>query len=394
MDLDYRDLINDAVGQLMRHETASARALFKRAVELGAPSCLTNLKLATVNYMLLPMSANLPTGGGIEWYFKNLVNLRNAAQANYTFQEDYREALASLVNIKELFLRVAGIDYSTEILKSRTGFFVEEVFNLFSIIHNIYDDVVTRDLMGIRRYLPNTNMKEFALDLLEVKAFCLNLLLSYTTVESTNVSNNGYTATTIIDEPFATTTIRENISVHTSGTVCPRLHILRGKQARYREYKAIYDETVAKINRSRNFDCPKELRDEIWNKLQHKITNKTDKEYFRYIKKFEKDIKRWDFSFGLLFAAPVIGVKMLRKLLPIKINDVCSFEMETIFNRKILFGVCNMLANGKHWDLDIVRYVFCVLTLFMGLGAVLYAFLALAMHFEKYPPAVYVEKHC
>lgn len=387
-------MVNDAVAQLMRHETASARALFKRAVELGAPTCLTQLKFATLNYNLLPMSVTVGTEGGIEWYFKNLVALRNIAQTNYAFQEDYREALASLINIKELFLRVAGIEYSTEILKSRTGIFVEEVFDLFDIIHNLYDDVAIRDLMGIRHYLPDTNMKEFALDLLEVKAFCLNLLLSYTVVEHTSFSSNGYTATTIVDEPFATTTVRENISVHTSGTVCPRLHILRGKQARYREYKLIYDETVAEINRSRKFDSPKELRDGIWDKLQHKITNKTDKGYFRYIKKFEKEVKRLDFSFGLLFAAPVIYLKMLRKVLPVKINNVCSFELDTIFNRKIISGVCNMLANGKHWDLDIVRYFFCILTLFMGVGAVVYALLALAMHFEKYPPAVYVEKHC
>lgn len=396
--MDYRDLINDAVKQLMRHETASAEALFKRAVELGAPACLTQLKLATMNYMLLPMSSpNMSlvslTSGGIERYFKNLIYFHNLVRTNDMFQVEYKEALKSLINIKELFFRSAGIDYSTEILKSNTGIFVEEVYTLFNMIHGMYESFVTNDILEIKRYLPDTDMKEFGLDMLEVKAFCLNLLLTYTTVEHTSFSSNGYTATTIIDEPFATTTIRENINMHTSGTVCPRLHIIRGQQARYREYKIIYDETVAEINRYRNFDSPKELRNGIWDKLQHKVTAKTDKEYFKFIKKFEKDIKRWEFSIGLLFTAPILYIKMLRKILPVKINEVCSFEFDTIFNRKMIFGVCNMLANGKHWDLDIVRYWFCILSLFMGLGAVVYVLLAVAMHFGKYP-TVYVEKHC
>ena len=399
--MDFRETLSSAVNKLLNHEESLAASLFNRAIELGAPRCLVDLKAMTMNYMVLPLSINLCDfskygyyiSAGAENYFKNLINLRNIAQNDSLFQNDYVEALKSLINIKELFFRAAGIDYHTEILKSTTGTFVEEIFTLYNIIQQIYDDVISKDALRIRYYVPNFNMRDLAFDLLEVKAFCLNLLLSYTSVEHTSFQSHGYTATTVIDAPFAETTVRENTSMHTDASICPRLHLIRGQKARYTEYKAIYDKTVADINRDRNFKCPTELRNGIGNMVMHKVTPKTGKNYFRFIKPYEKRVRQFDSSFSFLdiFALGLLLYMALFSFIsPIKINTVCSFELDVIFTRKFLLGVCNMIANGKHLKISVVRYFF---VLFAPLGVVVYLVLALAMKSERYP-TVFVEKHC
>lgn len=410
--MEFRETLNNAVNQLMNHEYALASSLFKRAIELGAPQCLVDLKAMTYNYMLLPLAFNVNryyskeghyVSDGVEYYFRNLINLRNLAHKDYSYQEDYREALKSLVNIKELFFRAAGLDYHTEILKCETGHFIEESLKLFNMIQNTFDDIITKDALQIRYYLPDTDMENFALDLLEVKAFCLNLLLSYTTVEHSDIQDRGYKATTVINGPFADTTVKKDISVSTFATVCPRLHMLKGKKTHYPEYKKMYDETVAYINRYRKFDSPKDLRDGIRNMVEHKVTSKTGKDYFKFIKKFEKSSKYYNSTIVEIitryesFFKRINGVRFLSKVISkftnSEYNPICSFEPDCVFTRKVLKGVCNMIADGKHWDIDTVRTIFAALSFFAGAGVVAYVLFAIAMKFEKYPTVI-VEKHC
>lgn len=399
--MNFRDQLNNAVTQLYNHEDALAASLFKYSIELGAPSCLVELKAMTLNYMLLPLSNNLTDytgngyifGSGAKSYFDNIVLLRNIAIKDPNFYNDYKEALISLINIKELFFRVAGIDYYTEIAKSTTGIFIENVYELFSVIHNYYEAIITKDALNIKHFLPGADINTLALDLLEVKSYCLNLLLSYTTVEHTNFIDKGYTATTYVNGPFADTTVRKNISTNSYATVCPRLHLLNGQKVHYQEYLNIFNATVAQINQYKQFNCNNELRNGIRNMIEHKVTNKTGKEYFAFVKKFEKKIKFYDGQTyrKFLFINFYIFISFFQKLF--QTNPVCSFELDRVFTKKIIMGVCSMLASGKHWDVNLVRVVFSFLALCCGLGIGVYLILSVLIICEKYL-FIYVEKHC
>ena len=73
---------------------------------------------------------------------------------------------------------------------------------------------------------------------------------------------------------------------------------------------------------------------------------------------------------------------MLNPFLLVLDNNIGSFELKEPFPQKKIWGVCSMLAAGKGWKVDTVRYVMMFLACFGGIIA--YVALAIAMKFGFY----------
>ena len=64
-------------------------------------------------------------------------------------------------------------------------------------------------------------------------------------------------------------------------------------------------------------------------------------------------------------------------------NNVGSFELNEYFPQRKVWGVCSMLAAGKGWKVDTVRYIM-IFSACLVVGFMAYLVLAIAKKFGYY----------
>ncbi len=378
-------LLETAKQKRINGEHKLAQAFYERAINEGVPSDIVTLRKITSDYILFPLDFT-----DADNYFDLLFKLKHLSNNN-DYKEEYIKAINSLLNIKTLFLREISLYYFSELaICYGNSLIVKNIYELFVYIHKNIDDIVDKDCYEIKVNIPNANMKQFKIDLLKIKAFCLNILLSYTAAQDSQYTGTTYHAHTYDYGWYSSTSISSTDDYATWAIIKPRLNMI-GLDAYYNEYLEEYKATVNEINKYITFNSPKELRNEIV-ALGIKKGKKGSSESNFYIlaKRFsEHDISRMSFlsvaeKFNYLYWLSKPFKKRIYKK-----SDVGSFELKTYFTRKKIWGVCDMISCGSHWHIDTVRWLMVGFFMF---GVPIYLILGLAMSLGFYLPNITIEK--
>lgn len=388
-------LLETAKQKYINGEDKLAQAFYERAVNEGVPNDIVVMRKITREYLLFPLDFI-----DASEYFNLLFKLKDLSKNN-DYKDEYIKATNSLLNLKKLFLRELSIYYFSELAVCYgNSLIVKHIYELFNYLHNHMDDIIENDCYEIKYNNPNADMKKLKIDLLKIKAFCLNILLSYSAAQDSAYTGTTYHAYTYDYGWYSSTSISSTDNYANWAVIKPRLNMI-GLDAYYDEYLAEYKETIKEINKYTSFDSPKELRKEITKLVEYKKSkDKSDKDFYKIAKRLEKeDVSRQSLvkmSFDLMKLNPIV---LLFKPLYEKIykktygmGEVGSFELDTYFTRKKLCGVCDMISCGSHWSIESVRM--CMeLAGCVGIGVVVYVILAIAMKFGFYLPSITVEKH-
>ena len=388
-------VLDTAKQKYINGEEKLAQAFYEKAIDEGIPNDIVAMRKITREYLLFPLDFV-----DASEYFNLLFNLKKLSQ-NTDFKNEYIQALNSLLNIKKLFLREISLYYFSEIAVCYgNSLIVKHIYELFEYLQQHINDIAENDCYEIRYNIQNADMKKLKIDLLKIKAFCLNILLSYTAAQDSAYTGTTYHAHTYDYGWYSSTSISSTNNYATWAIIKPRLNMI-GLEAYYDEYLAEYELTVKEINKYVSFNSPKELRQEITKLVEYKRSKDTsDKEFYKTAKRLEKeDFSRQSFvktGFSLMKFNPIVFIfrplykKMYKKMYGM--DEVGSFELDTYFTRKKICGVCDMISCGSHWSIETVRM--CMeLAGCVGIGVVAYIVLAVAMKFGFYLPSITVEKH-
>lgn len=366
-------VLNYAKSKILDGDFNMAASYYNRAIEEGVASCVVNLRYLTKEYLVYPLEYENSTR-----YFELIEELKDIAEQNPEYMDEYKKAVASLADIKRLFLRSLSLFYYSDILVSSADSIVlQEIPKIQIYIKNNKENWIKNDLFSFKKLVPRFDAKKFARDLNIIEAYCMNILLSYTAEQHSVYQGKRYSATTVDYGYFYSTTIRESDSYYNYANIKPRLFLL-GHEAYYHDIHEVYKEKLKEIG---GFDSPKELRKELTYYATHK--DKTDdsaKDFLRYAKHFEKSDSSRQSWFGDLFKISSKLNPML-KLNPLKAvieNNIGSFELNEYFPQKKVWGVCSMLAAGQGWKVDTVRYLMAFACLLI-IGGFAYIGLAVAM---------------
>lgn len=309
--------------------------------------------------------------------------LNKIAANNAEYQEEYQLALNSLLDIRRLFLRALSLFYFSDILVSSSDSVVlHQIAEIQRYIKVNKKEILDDDIYGFEKLVPKYNKNKFANDLNVIEAYCMNILLSYTAEQHSVYQGKRYNALTVDYGYFYSTTITQSDRYYNYANIKPRMFLL-GYNVYYFELLNVYKE---KLNELRGFDCPKELRKELKYYVNHKDKRGVSaKEFLRYAKWFEKQDDSRNSSYISInkFAKTVNPLLRLNPTDKILENNVGSFELDEIFPQKKFLGVCSMLAAGKGWKVDTVRYVMAIACCFV-MGAFVYFGLALAKKMGYY----------
>lgn len=388
-------ILDTAKQKYINGEEKLAQAFYERAISEGVPNDIVVMRKITREYLLFPLDFI-----NASEYFKLLFKLKQLSK-EIDYKNEYVKALNSLLNIKKLFLRELSIYYFSELAVCYgNSLIVKHVYELFEYLDKYMEDITENDCYEIRYNIPNADMRKLKIDLLKIKAFCLNILLSYSAAQDSVYTGTTYHAYTYDYGWYSSTSVSPIDNYAKWATIKPRLNMI-GLDAYYDEYLEKYQITVKEINKYTSFNSPKELRKEITKLIEYKKSKDvSDKEFYRIAKRLEKeDFSRQSFvktTFGFAKFNPFIFIfkplyeKMYKKMYGM--NEVGSFELDTYFTRKKLCGVCDMISCGSHWSIESVRM--CMeLAGCVGIGVVVYIVLAIAMKFGFYLPSITVEKH-
>lgn len=376
-------LLDTAKQKYINGEEKLAQAFYERAIDEGVPNDIVVMRKITREYLIFP----LDFADGDE-YFSLLFKVKELSHSN-DFKEEYRKALQSLLNIKKMFLREISIYYFSELAVCYgNSLIVKHIHELFLYLDNHIDDIIKNDCYEIKYNIPNADLNKLKIDLLKIKAFCLNILLSYSAAQDSAYIGTTYHAHTYDYGWYSSTDISSTDDYAKWAVIKPRLNMI-GLDAYYDEYLAAYKAVVKEVNQYTSFDSPKELQKEIIKLVQYKKSKDvTDKDFYKIAKRIEKsDSSRNSFVKTM---AKFNYVYWLTGGKAFKFDQVGSFELDTYFTRKKIWGVCDMISCGSHWSLDTVRWL--TLGLFM-FGAPIYLILGIAMKFGFYLPNITVEKH-
>lgn len=366
-------ILEQAANKMLEGDLAMASSYFDRARAEGIPSTIVNLRYLTKNYLVYPLEYE-----GATYYFDCLTALHKLVKHDEAYVEEYKRALATLVDFKRVFLRAVALFYFSDIAVCSTGStVVKEIFSLYTFLKANKDSIALSDVYEIKTYLPTTNMQEFTTDLDKVIAFCLNLLLSYTAEQHSVYSGKKYSVTTIDYGYFYSTEVSARDQYYNYANIKPRLFLILGHEAYYYE---LLEEYKAKLAELHGFDSPTVLREEL--KKLINLKDKSDesaKAFIKYAKLFEKtDDSRDSYIKWMLkynpFTKPFKGFYQAL----FGMDSVGSFELNEYFPRKMLTGVCTMISYAYGWKLETVRWA----TIFLGacfIGVLGYVALALAM---------------
>lgn len=370
-----------------------AQSFYERAVKEGVPNDIVLMQKITRGYLLFPLDFI-----SADEYFSLLFRLKELC-GNEEYKAEYIKAIDSLINIKKLFLRELSLYYFSELaICYQNSMIVKHIHELFDYLCEHLEDIAENDCYEIRYNNPGADMKKLKIDLMEIKAFCLNILLSYSAVQDSVYTGTTYHAYTYDCGWYSSTSISSTDNYTNRAVIKPRLNMV-GLEAYYDEYLAEYNKIVKEINNYISFDSPKELRKELSRLVEYKENKDiSDKEFNMIAKRLEKqDISRQSLvktSFGLLKFNPIVFIfkplyeKMYKMIYGM--NEIGSFETDTYFTRKKIWGVCDMISSGSHWSIETVRCLMAGLIIF---GGPLYLILGTAMKFGFYLPSITIEKH-
>lgn len=377
-------LLDIAKAKLLSGDYKLASSYYERALSEGVPSSVVSLRYLTKNYLVYPLEYETSVT-----YFDCVLNLRYIADKHQEYEEEYVAALRSLVDIKRMFLRSVSLFYFSDIaVCSWDSVIVREIAELQGYIRDHKQDILANDIYGIKKYLPQTDLRKLAYDLNAVEAFCMNILLTYTAEQHSVYQGKRYSALTVDYGYFYSTEIRSHDQYYNYANIKPRLHML-GMEAYYDDMLAAYKNKLREMG---GFDSPKVLREELTKLIEHKDkSDKSAKDFIVYAKLFEKQ----DYSRKSLFSTlnkfnPVAKLNIMNLFL--KKDYVGSFELDEYFPRKRFMGVCSMLSAGQGWQIDTVRWITLILCCFAGLGVIAYLGLAVAVRMGYYF-GVNIEKH-
>ena len=379
-------VLNTATQKLMEGNLELASSYFTRAIGEGVAATAVDLRFLTKNYLVYPLEYENATH-----YFACLQDLKGLAKTDEAYAEEYKKAVASLVDLKRLFLRSVALFYFSDIAVCSAGsVIVKEILALRNYLKENKNAILAEDVFEIKQYMPKVNWTKFATELGQIEAFCLNLLLSYTAEQHSVYTGKKYSAVTIDYGYFYSTEVSSRDTYYSYANVKPRLFLILGYEAYYDDFLQEYKDKLAEL---KGFDCPSVLREEV--KKYVDLADKSDesaKEFKKYAKLFEKnDDSRDSFIKTMLKYNPF--TKPFKKFYQaiFGIDSVGSFELDVYFPRKMYKGVCAMLSNAKGWKLETVRWTTILLCCFL-VGLFGYAALAVGMK-AGYYFGVNVEKH-
>jgi len=370
--------LNYAKNKLLNGEFNMATSYYNRAIEEGVEPCAVNLRYLTKEYLVYPLEYDHSIR-----YFELIEELKNIAEQNPDYESEYKLAATSLFDIKRLFLRSLSLFYFSDILVSSSDSVVlHEITEIHRYIKENKDNLLEKDVFRLKEYAHGFKKKQFARDLNIIEAYCMNILLSYAAEQHSIYQGKRYSATTIDYGYFYSTTINESDSYYNYANMKPRLFLL-GMEAYYHDLYKVYKEKLKEIG---HFDSPKELRKELTYYTSHKDKkDNSAKDFLKYAKHFEKNDASRQSWFGSLKKISST-INPLLKLNPFNLilnNNVGSFELNEYFPQKKVWGVCSMLAAGKGWKVDTVRYVM-LFSACLFVGIIAYVALAIAMKLGFY----------
>ena len=372
-------ILDYAKSKILDGDFKMATAYHEKALSEGIKYCAVNLRYITKGYLVYPLEYENSSN-----YFELIKELRNVAEKDSDYMDEYKLALNSLYDIKRLFLRSLSLFYYSDILVSSSDSVVlKQIVEIQQYIEKNRIDILENDVYGLSTYVPKYNKKKFAKDLNIIEAYCMNILLSYTAEQHSVYQGKRYSALTVDYGYFYSTTVRETDRYYNYANVKPRMFLL-GIEAYYFELEKKYEDKLKEIGR---FDSPKELKKELTAYVEHKTKkDASEKEYYRYAKHFEKQDLSRDSWWGTMtklskYLNPIAYfTNPMRKLLK---NNVGSFELNEYFPQKKFLGVCAMLAAGKGWKVDTVRALTAI-SCCVYVGIFVYLGLAIAKKFGFY----------
>jgi len=386
-------ILEAAKQKLLNGDDRLAQAFYERAIEEGIPRDIVIMRKITKEYLLFPLDYVSP-----QEYFELLFKLKELAKTNNTYCGEYIKALNSLINIKKLFLRELSMYYFSELAVCyRDSLIVKHIYELSVYINKNMQEIVVGDCYELRYNISGVNMKQLGIDLLKIKAFCLNILLSYTAAQDSVYTGKTYHAHTYDYGWYSSTNVTSTDNYYNWAVIKPRLNLI-GFDAYYDVCLSQFDMTVSQVRKHVSFDCPKELQKEISNLVDYKKSkDPSDNEFYRLAEKNEKeDYSRQSFVKTLMkfnymyWISKSLFKKSYKK--SYGMDEVGSFELDTYFTRKKIWGVCDMISCGSHWSIETVRWCMAVAGC-MGIGLVAYLILGIAMKFGVYLPSITIEKH-
>ena len=378
-------VLNNAQKKLLEGDDSTAYSYYARAHTDGVPAAAIELHKMTRGYLLLDMREHSPVN-----FFEQLKKLKIAAATNEEAKKEYIVALKLLLNVRELFLRDIAVRYFCEISTCSWG--SPYAKSLDALQHYLYfqtDDITEKDCYGIKTYLPGSDLKKLRHDLKTITAYCLNMLLMYVGVKSTEYTGKTYHATTMDFGSYSLTEVKARDNYSSNAIVMTRMYFIQ-KEAYYDDYLQRFEAICTEINLS----CPSELRKEVARLVDRKPSGQPgEKDFFKYSKRMEKeDLEQ--LSFFSLFGRLNPFYFMIKPILKVCLGagEVGSFELDNPFNRKRLLGVCNMIAWANNWSIEMVRTIMLIAGC-CCIGVIAYIGLFAAMKTGFYLTNLEVKKH-
>lgn len=385
-------ILDTAKQKYINGDEKLATAFYEKASKEGVPPEIVCMNKVTRGYLVLPLESDFVIG-----YFGWLFGMKDLAKENEEYKAEYIKALGSLLNIKKLFLRELSIYYFSEIAVCYTeSRIVNSIHLLYDYLHKHLEEIIENDCYDIKYYIPSADLNKLRFDLTKIKAYCLNILLSYCAVRDSYSAGTTYNAYTYDFGTIANTEVYAHENIRTSSVLKPRMNMIH-LDAYYDEYLSEFNTLTAELNKHGSFNSPKELRNELTYLIDYKYKRSkdpSDKEFYKIAKRLEKKDSGRD-SFMKTMAKLTIIWKPLYDAMYKSLfgmDEVGSFELDTYFTRKKLFGVCDMISCATHIEVATVRWLMSFAGC-CGIGVVVYLVLAVAMKFGFYLPSITIEKH-
>ncbi len=370
------NLLNQAKEYLLQGNYSVAASYFSRARSEGnIPEAIVDFRYLTKNHLVYPIEYENSTA-----YFELIKKIKIAADSNPEYANEYKMALSSLSDIKRMFLRAVSLFYYTDIEVCEWGSVVlKEILNLYHYLDKNKKTLVDNNIYGWNQYLPKIDLKQVETDLAKVELFCLNILVTYTAVQSTTYKGKEYSAYTIDYGSFICTDVVSR-DVYTSfAFIKCRLSVL-GYAEYYHDYCRDFQKKSSAVP---GFNCSDELQQEITALLKRKAhRSANEKEFIIYAKQFEKQTGASESYLTIMTKFNPL-LKLYLKIPFLDKKRCCSFDIGNVFHRKMWFGVCDMISAGNRWSIDTVRWGMIGLSCF-AIGVFIYFGLAIAMKLGCY----------
>ena len=321
------DILNQARQNQLDCNQSMMMSLYGRAAAEGVPSCFVDLHKMTKGYTLLAMSEYSPVA-----FFECIKKARELAERNDAYKDEYRVALGLLVNVEDLFLRDAAVNYFSEVYTTPWGSnYGKSLDDFCSYVDAHMDKIIYSDCYGFSKFMPEYDLSELKRSLKTVEAYCLNLLLMYVAHKTTRYEGKSYYANTMDFGDYALVEVKSHDNYSHNAHIRPRLHQII-KEAYYNDYVKKWQDLSAELGIS--------TKEELKTKLSRLVdmsgaTDEDEKEFFKYSKKVaDDDLERRSFfnTFGK-FNPFYFMVKPILKVC-LGAEEVGSFDTEQPFTRK------------------------------------------------------------